>query len=151
MREIKYKSLYRGIWYQVSEMGLSNGNIYPTQFEGENFSPDLEHVKCTVEYTGLKDKNGVEIYERDICVCNGSLTIVSYPYGGSHRLYTNEKVFITSELCGFCGRHISSFGKDLSPSSFFEGWETISNYSLWNNQRGLTVIGNIYQNPELLK
>ena len=119
-REIKYKSLYRGEWYEVEEMFLENGNATPTKFKGENFSPDSEHVKCTVQYTGLKDKNGKDIYDGDVLEMDDSEStkgVVIFDEG-SFRL--KEKSIYYSHL------------------------------SAWKTDIMSTVIGNIYEHPGLL-
>lgn len=71
------------------------------------------------QYTGLKDKNGKEIYEGDI-----------YNMGDRNILYV--------VLC----RDSGLIGKQISSSSYagLEHW-----------QDKIEIIGNIFENPELLK
>lgn len=74
-----------------------------------------------MQYTGLKDKNGKEIYEGDICK-NGDYESDAHAYN-----YRIEEVVYNEKEASFSG---------------------------WNfNEDGMTceVIGNIYENPELLQ
>jgi uncharacterized phage protein (TIGR01671 family) len=80
-----------------------------------------------MQYTGLKDKNRVEIYEGDIITIN-------HPY--KERSWTGEVVYDGYKFNGG-GFFFSHFD---DPSSLFsEGTKYIE------------VIGNIYENPELLQ
>jgi len=78
----------------------------------------LQHLEIT-QYTGLKDKNGVEIYEGDIVKTN----------------WQNRNGVIAFILGSFCLK---------------EFIETTSLQNLARNKWEFEVIGNIYQNPELL-
>jgi len=69
-----------------------------------------------MQYTGLKDKNGVEIYEGDIVSVNDNIYVVIY----------------RDDLTRFCVRSAKG-GATTCLSSFYQ------------------VIGNIHENPELLK
>ena len=83
-----------------------------------------------MQYTGLKDKNGKEIYEGDI------LSISEYADGDFIIKPHNSKVVFVEG--GFRLNAIDSL---------FE-YESLSHISL--NKIGC-IIGNIYENPELLK
>ena len=90
------------------------------------------HSKCAVkpetvgQYTGLTDKNGKKIFEGDM---------LKDDWG---KIF--EVIFTTSS-CGFMVECI------IAPSEFETGRYRIGD--VWCNT--ISVIGNIYDNPELLK
>lgn len=81
-----------------------------------------------MQSTGLKDKNNVEIYEGDVINCRNSFR---NPMTGSGSLSINRDFKIIFENCEF-----KAEGFDIR-------LKNILSYS--------EVIGNIYENPELLK
>jgi uncharacterized phage protein (TIGR01671 family) len=74
------------------------------------------------QYTGLKDKNDVEIYEGDILLC------------AFHHSTRNQKGIV-----------------EYFASSFIVNWMDQTDESLDEVCAVFEVIGNIFENPELLK
>jgi len=80
------------------------------------------------QYTGIKDKNGKEIYEGDIC---------------RYRWYINDND-IAEEITDKVEFTGGSFMFHMSPL-----WEWRETQKPWSML--LEILGNIYENPELLE
>lgn len=119
MREIKFRAIHKLTLKKWNEEDLyfHDGNWYEDFRALEDGRP-LNLEQCEVmQYTGLKDENGTEIYEGDIV-----------------RHAADEGVYkVIFEDGGF-------YVKNLFEYDF----QTINEYPL-------EVIGNIYENAELLK
>lgn len=138
MREIKFK-----IWDKTrNKMLTSNCGAFLLTQEGnavfhQNGNNPLEALIEQIDYevlmyTGLKDKNGTEIYEGDII-----------------RTHENRIQKVIWHNNGFKLEY--KFKRSYRGESY---WETRKDIELseTNNKRwGIKVIGNIYENPELLK
>jgi len=102
-------------------------------FELHNITiPDrllIQHKFLVQQYTGLIDKNGVEIYEGDILT-----------YTSSNGLdYEAPVVFSTTTL---------AYVLDTSGRHLFD--DKYGDYLDLHKDREYTVVGNIFENPELL-
>lgn len=136
-KDIKTKELVEG-YYAKSKLhwhkrGVHEDWIITSAFSnGGYFSVAGRYAvdKDTVcEYTGLKDKNGTKIFEGDIC---------------------SDEFCIVKIICKKYGWYCEVIkGCILSVGLEFPLWQ-------WDNcetngYRNLEVIGNIHDNPELLK
>lgn len=114
MREIRFRS-----WNKVHkkmEICPVVGGIMGISFN-----------KPLMQYTGLEDKNGVEIYEGDIYAVDNE---------GKYQV-----MFVGGAFVG---------GKDRD-SCVPLAWEGEDFDWPWSNAQTIEVIGNIYENPELLE
>ena len=94
----------------------------------------LSEKTCDIimQYTGKKDKNGIEIYEGDICKTNDDF------YKDDKK---NKKLLITIKWSQEACAYFACKGKEEVPLSWFSHFEFST----------IEVIGNIYENPELIK
>jgi len=123
MREIKFR-----VWNEINEMLYPDGNGYFD--DGKNFVIDglgeLIYLDdnstpngILMQFTGLKDKNGIDIYEDSIFHCNGVNYILKYKLLGGAYTVHNIKDDTDERFLHHCNHQIE-------------------------------IIGNIYENPELL-
>lgn len=116
MREIRFRAWLVNAqrMINVEEINFYNKTI--------NFIEDLDNV-VLMQYTGLKDKNGVEIYEGDV-VQGYSV----YPTAGRFESFLMDEVYYTNRGT----------------------WDCYS-YILGGFNEQVEVIGNIYENKELIE
>lgn len=107
-------TLYANGWFEV---------VFPDGYESK-YTP-TSGLKV-MQYTGLTDKNGTEIYEGDVCE---TVTVSGKPFGTID--------FVSFLDGGFIFKDIED---KLLPISLNDS-EIVS----------IEVIGNIYENPELLE
>lgn len=108
--------------YQVRGINFDNEDLWLKINETQIMGANLFEVEL-MQYTGLKDKNGKEIFEGDILLyLRKSKRIVSYKNGAFIRYYGNYNEYL------------------LYDSFIEDGY--LTDYE---------VIGNIYENPELLE
>lgn len=123
MREIKFRALYKGNLYQVNFLDLKAGSV-DINVNGVATTTSIKNTTIQ-QYTGLKDKNGKEIYEGDIL---GGLYAGGY-IGWCERC-KQFQYFGCKDECFACGGDVH--------------WSELS------VEKELEVIGNIHENPELL-
>ena len=147
MREIKFRVWDKDLKHMhIVGTGHHDSIVFGknNRFEYRNMqngcgSGDESDTYILMQFTGVLDKNKKEIYEGDIVICK------EYPFFGDDGLtelnYVGE-IFISEEGDGY---YLDLHAVSSRVSGRACG-ESISEY-----MGKLEVIGNIYQNPELLE
>lgn len=131
MREIKLR-----VWDKTRKMMFEAVAYYPTLKSVDVIYKYKDGVSNKVnlygdtfelmQYTGLKDKNGKEIFEGDICTYN------KYTKESGRKEHSEPKVIFWDE---------SKAGFEINPKGNYQ-----AGLFYWEYE----IIGNIYENPELL-
>ncbi|MFR2528735.1 MAG: YopX family protein [Clostridium paraputrificum] len=127
MKEIKFRAWDKELNRMCDVIQLGVRDIIVNSIEEDGISGFLPIDRFEImQYTGLKDKNGTEIYEGDIVKYTSELEngIFEVKYG----------------KCRFYGLWIEANFMGIATDLFYLGC---------SNE--LEVIGNIYENPELLE
>jgi hypothetical protein len=131
MREIKFRGrAYDGHWCYGS-LVMRDGN---PSISSNNSEWGVE-PETVGQLTGLKDNNGVEIYEGDVVNCH----IFVQELGENYGVVEGEREFIGKVSFDVTGFNVEANGFRDNPV-FYEEF----------HEESLEVIGNIYENPELL-
>ena len=123
MRELKFRAWHKDNYIELNDL-RGNKSIYFSPYDLGFITHNIDRKEVVLEqYTGLKDKNGKEIYEGDI---------VSEDYRKNIVEYSTTDVW----SCNCCNEPFSGAGFIVTDGDDPEDWE---------------VIGNIHENPELLE
>jgi uncharacterized phage protein (TIGR01671 family) len=123
MREIKFRAFVK----DIKKMIYNNHSAMSVKM----FTPNYAYLNSEVEvmqYTGLKDKNGVEIFEGDFVSTDLSRPFLIVEYRNGAFMYQ-------------CRHNGQDYYDHMEPA--FEDEKKFTKYH--------AVIGNIYENPELLE
>lgn len=138
MREIKFRAWNGERMKEVLTWGFNEGFIStPHNISPKEDSP-VEDFEI-MQYTGLKDKKGVEIYEGDILSGNfGSVEFGSMNFG----LGVVEFIEFNAQ---YWIKDIETLDEDHDDPQ----WSTTED--IHQMCTSFFVLGNIYENPELIK
>lgn len=126
----KFRAYFNRYKRMIYSIGVVNENTILVDFNGDG---NLETIFLTndislMQYSGLKDKNGNEIYEGDVC------------------RWTDSEAFdgeIISDV--FIARYSDEYLKWIGENN--NSYDDLYDFT---DDRQLELIGNIYENPKLL-
>ena len=147
MRTIKFRCWFDNHMFRVVDIDFSYKRI-------NLFAADIIHFKDGVlmQYTGLKDKNGKEIYEGDIILTQ---PLRDRPFSQKAKSKRLRGIVEYNIKCGknFIGNpdEMKYWGAEWNVEIIDKkDYEKYCNYG-WGIFFECEVIGNIYENPELLE
>ena len=120
-----------GVCFELDEDGINILDVSGDYPEDHAF-PAIDSV--LMQSTGLKDKNGVEIFEADV---------VKVSDGG------NEEDSYTSVVKNYADEGYPAFDIEAPSSWYYES--NVLSTIMGGDYETIEVIGNIYENPELLE
>lgn len=143
-REIKFRAWDKDYnSFRYLEL-TNNREVSEELVVGKNRLPRPESYSKWMQYTGLSDKNGREIYEGDIVNQYGFVAkgIVEH---GEYKIDDFSNHDRQHKHYGWHIKPIPNYNvvNDILSNTSYE--------SLLSTQNGIEVIGNIYEHPELLK
>ena len=108
-------------------LDLKNGKVYSGDVGIPEYTIDVTNQVILMQYTGCRDKNGIEIYEGDVIKDKYDKTWLVQWYVGAF--------VITNKIPDSDGQ-----------TSTYSHFSNVSNHHFY-----FEVIGNMWENPELLE
>jgi uncharacterized phage protein (TIGR01671 family) len=137
-REIKFRAWDR-VEKEMVQVNILNW-LYPSGLEVNNSNVSLPYT--LMQYTGLKDKNGVEVYEGDL-LC---IKTKAWNCEKEKDYWKNEIVWIKCDDLTYTKAYFDLSAKEKWDNGWsYEDWD-----DKWENEENIEVIGNIYENPKLI-
>lgn len=147
MRIIKFRAWHKEGRRMHEVAGLRFARLGALKTISTNFHNDHLPVEdyILMQFTGLTDKNGKEIYEGDICLIQGGL-VASLLENKKDKLQEIQKKGITKQ---WLDRMVKEEGAYICVVEWqLDGW---TGRGMAYVEKQGEVIGNIYENPEMLK
>lgn len=127
MRELKFRA-----WDKVNNSWLTQNFFISSNGDNSSLTNYI-----LMQYTGLKDKNGKEIYDGDIL----KRSYVESEFLNVVKPVETSEIIVVEWDKNYCGYKIPS-NKPASPATMLLNPNGLPEFE---------VIGNIYENPELVK
>ena len=133
-RQLKFRAWDKDYKEMLDNIIIYQGEVYKNTMPVAVSPLNAE----LMQYTGLKDKNGKEIYEGDV---------VKYKFAFYRDI---SKVEFNQDIAAFDMVSIKELDDNSSMRAFKKGSRRGFNKNLVAGFDYVEVIGNIYENPELL-
>lgn len=133
MREIKFRA-----WDKALKR-MTYSSLYAITFDGRIFYGNADvtdYPQEVMQYTGLKDSNGNEIYEGDILKSNSGYRLIVKFGNHGYSAYTD---------CVELGFYCECVSEKAKRQQIRE------DFLFWVREEQSEIIGNIHENPELLE
>jgi len=150
-REIKFRAWNGKEMIYPSIIGIApyenfawpHSRSYIHNCEDWDFTEGLIQEPILMQYTGLKDKHGVEIYEKSTAKC---IIMLDFGFAGKHPREVEGVIEYEKQAAAFWFKYIDRDGK----KRYKELKATFSDGEVYQCDF-IEVIGNTFDNPELIK
>lgn len=147
MRETKFR-----VWEKVQKVMLTDGFALSPKGEVSfywNKLPIHSANAILMQYTGLCDKNGKEIFEGDIVLANGSESVLDYDFSEA-RKFVSATIQDSRHFEKRRSKYKAYWQDNFSQFSFMSLSEPKHSINSDVGERDFEIIGNIYETPKLI-